>query len=133
LLFFIVGSKNINDFNKKEGKAMKELHFGEGVFAKFLERGAASVTIRAGVRDFAPGEEVVAVCAEGDRYLVKIVSCEYRRLISVPERDLRDDGFASRREALDRLHAFYPKLTYRSLVTVIRLEVIGKIREEGNG
>jgi len=109
---------------------VKELHFGEGVFVKFLERGKGAVTIRAGVRDFVPGELALAVCAEGDYFLVRIVSCDYRRLISVSDQDLRDDGFASRREALDRLRVFYPKLGYRSLVTVIRLEVLERIEEE---
>jgi hypothetical protein len=125
-----ISASTLRSVELRTGVPFKELRFGEGVFAKFLERGEAAATIRRGWRDFEPGEKVIAVCAEGDRLLVRIVRCDYYQLISVPIQDLQDDGFTNRREALECLRRFYPDLTYRSIVSVIRLRVLARIAEE---
>lgn len=109
------------------GAPFKELHFGEGVFAKFLEKGEGAATIRAGERDFEPGKLVVALCAEGDRFLIQITSCEYYSLRHVPGQDLLDDGFSDWRDACRGLRRFYPELNGGSVVSSIRFKVLARI------
>lgn len=112
---------------------LRELHFGAGVFESSLEKGEG-VTIRKGWRDFEPEGLVEAVCAEGDRFLIKITSCGHWRLSNVPLEDLLDDGFADRNQALDALGHFYPDLEMLSAVSSIRFKVIARIAgEEGDG
>lgn len=105
--------------------AFRELLFGEG-FVEALENGRKRITIRHGWRDFEPGELIEAVCAEGDRFILEITSCVVYQLCTVPEKDLRDDGFTDYRDAHSVLQRFYPDLTSRSAVSVIRFKVAAR-------
>lgn len=114
---------------------LKELLFGEG-FVEVLERGLKQITICRGRRDFTPGEVVEAVCAEGDRFLLTITSCEVYRLSEVPREDVRDDGFRNIFALFVGLGNFYPDLEWTDEVSVIRFKVIarkGVPREEESG
>jgi hypothetical protein len=78
------------------------------------------VTIRKGRRDIQLGI-LDFVCTSGTRgATVNVTSVEYTSLVMVTQDDLVSDGFKNIAELYDTMKRFYPDITLKDEVTIIR-------------
>jgi hypothetical protein len=89
------------------------------------------ITIREGLRDYRVGEKVI-LCRAGDftqpecgwAFIAKITSVRHSPLNKVSVKDLNADGMKDLTDAVSCLQEFYPNISEKSQVTVIRWELI---------
>jgi hypothetical protein len=93
----------------------KEVKLAEDLIPSMLS-GAKKVTIRKGIREFAPEIEIAG-------YPAIVDSVEHYQLEAVPFEILMSDGFVSFTDTLVRMERFYPDITAETVVTVLRFHL----------
>src|SRR3990167_3095591 len=79
------------------------------------------ITIREGHRDYRAGKPVMLCCQiEPWCVMADLTEVRHTTVAEVTKQEIEDDGFADRDDMLRQLQRFYPSLTMRSPVTVIR-------------
>lgn len=106
--------------------AFSKLYFADGVFESSVVEGVGIIILEEWL-GFETGEMVEAVCAEDDRFLLRIVNCIPYCFFDIPEKEVWHDGFIDYRKALDSFNKSCPDLAPQSVVSVIRFEVITQI------
>jgi len=84
--------------------------------------GRKCITIREGHRDYSPGPVLIADKDLTKAIMKKITNVRHTTIGELTQEELHDDGFTDWRSAVNCLSQWYPNITWRSEVTVIRWE-----------
>ena len=105
---------------------LKRLLFGDGLMVPSLD-GTKRVTIRSyrpEAHDFKKGETVIGEFKDGVDVLLTITAdTQTKELLELKESEAQEDGFENRKDALQGLRRFYPTLTLRSTIAIIRYKI----------
>lgn len=86
------------------------------------ESGHKTVTIRQGHRDYQPGKVIFACPEVGWSTAKEITEVKHTTPRCCEKQDYRDEGWKSRKNMVEDIQRFYPKLTMDSQITVIRFK-----------
>jgi hypothetical protein len=81
--------------------------------------GTKCVTIRKGRREFAQQVTIAG-------HACQVESVEHYTMSTCPLHILKEDGFTSRRDAIDQMKRFYPDLDKSTDITVVHFRLKGK-------
>jgi len=97
---------------------MKYLNFSEDFMEK-IKKGEKKATLRLGIKDYKPGEEVIVKC--GDHVIGKAIIKDVRikTFEEITYVDVMMDGYGNKNELRKKLEEFYGKFSDDALFTQI--------------
>lgn len=127
-LFTYMPNPELDNYVIPKKRPLVSLLMAECFFSSIFN-GEKTITIREGWRDYHVGEKVV-LCRTGTlddvgwATMAKITKVSHCFLKEVPIQDLNDDGMATLEDAVQSLGEYYENINEKSMVTVIRWELI---------
>ena len=104
---------------------MKQLCFDERYYKKLI-KGRKTMTIRRGKRKFEIGEKVEVICGKRKLGIAKITNLVIKKFSDIDIKEVRKDGFRSKRKLKEALRKHYKNVKGSDIFTLIEFEWIEK-------